>query len=178
VYVTHDQEEALTMSDRLAVLSEGRVVQVGPPREVYEEPADAYVADFLGVSNLMAARGLGGGRVRIGDLEVEAERGDTDAIGDVRLVIRPERVRVEDRGNGGLNRVPGMVERSVFVGPTVQVLVRLVGGQMVQAVETSRAETWAQGDAVAVHLPAEDLRVLRAEERPVEREPRPAAAGS
>jgi spermidine/putrescine transport system ATP-binding protein len=182
VYVTHDQEEALTMSDRLAVMSEGRVVQVGPPREVYEEPADAYVADFLGVSNLMDARGLGGGRVRVGDMELEAAQGDTDATGDVRLVIRPERVRVEDRGTGGANRLPGMVERSVFVGPTVQVIVRLVGGQVIQAVETSRteAESRSQGDAVAVHLPADDLRVLRAAEPPPAREieARPAVAGN
>jgi spermidine/putrescine transport system ATP-binding protein len=180
VYVTHDQEEALTMSDRLAVMSEGRVVQVGPPREVYQEPADAYVADFLGVSNLMDARGLGGGRVRLGDVELEAAQGDTDATGDVRLVIRPERVRVEDHGANGANRLPGMVERSVFVGPTVQVIVRLVGGQVIQAVETNRTEAGSrsQGDPVAVHLPADDLRVLRAAEPPVEREPRPAVAGS
>jgi ABC-type Fe3+/spermidine/putrescine transport system ATPase subunit len=159
---------------------EGRVVQVGPPREVYEEPADAYVADFLGVSNLMDARGLGGGRVRLGDVELEATQGDTDATGDIRLVIRPERVRVEDRGTDGANRLPGMVERSVFVGPTVQVLVRLVGGQMIQAVETSRAESWSTGDAVAVHLPGDDLRVLRASEPPPARETaaRPAVAGT
>ncbi|MGH2547470.1 MAG: ABC transporter ATP-binding protein, partial [Actinomycetota bacterium] len=182
VYVTHDQEEALTMSDRLAVMSDGRVVQVGPPREVYEEPADAYVADFLGVSNLMDARGLGGGRVRVGDVELAAGRGDTDATGDVRLVIRPERVRVEDRGTDGANRLPGMVERSVFVGPTVQVIVRLVGGQVIQAVETNRTEAASrpQGHAVAVHLPAEDLRVLRTAEPPATHEtgPRPAISSS
>jgi ABC-type Fe3+/spermidine/putrescine transport system ATPase subunit len=169
------------MSDRLAVMSEGRVVQVGPPREVYEEPADAYVADFLGVSNLMDARGLGAGRVRVGDVELAAGRGDTDATGDVRLVIRPERVRVEDRGTDGANRLPGMVERSVFVGPTVQVIVRLVGGQMIQAVETSRSgESRSQGDAVAVHLPADDLRVLRAAEpSPIrERDNRPATSST
>jgi len=181
VYVTHDQEEALTMSDRLAVMSEGRVVQVGPPREVYEEPADAYVADFLGVSNLMNARGLGGGRVRVGDVELTAGRGDTDATGDVRLVIRPERVRVEDRGTTGGNRLPGMVERSVFVGPTVQIIVRLVGGQVIQAVVTSGggAGSRSQGEAVAVHLPADDLRVLRIAEPPPAREAAaPAVAGS
>jgi ABC-type Fe3+/spermidine/putrescine transport system ATPase subunit len=147
---------------------------------MYEEPADAYVADFLGVSNLMDARGLGAGRVRVGDVELAADRGDTDATGDVRLVIRPERVRVEDRGTDGDNRLPGMVERSVFVGPTVQVIVRLVGGQMIQAVEPNRtgAEPRAQGDDVAVHLPADDLRVLRTTEPPPAREAAaPAVAG-
>ncbi|MDQ4005013.1 MAG: ATP-binding cassette domain-containing protein, partial [Actinomycetota bacterium] len=95
VYVTHDQEEALTMSDRVAVMAEGHVVQVGPPREVYDEPADAYVADFLGVSNLMDARALGaapggGCRVAIGDFELVAGAGVTDARGDAKLAIRPE----------------------------------------------------------------------------------------
>jgi spermidine/putrescine transport system ATP-binding protein len=163
IYVTHDQEEAMTMSDHLAVMSEGRVVQVGPPRDVYEEPADAYVADFLGVSNLMDARGLGSGRVTLGDIQLEARRGDTDAAGNVKLVIRPERVRITDRA-GGPNRVPGMVERSVFVGPTLQIIVRLPGGQVLQAAEPNRGDAAprSQGEAVDVHLPPEDLRVLRA----------------
>ena len=59
IYVTHDQEEALTMSDRIAVMSQGQVEQVGPPQEIYEEPRTAYVADFLGVSNLMDATARG-----------------------------------------------------------------------------------------------------------------------
>jgi spermidine/putrescine transport system ATP-binding protein len=162
IYVTHDQEEAMTMSDHLAVMSDGRVVQVGPPRDVYEEPADGYVADFLGVSNLMDARGLGAGRVALGDTELEARRGDVDARGEVKLVIRPERVRITDR-SGGTNRVPCMVERSVFVGPTLQIIVRLPGGQVLQATEPNRTDTAirSQGDAVEVHLPPEDLRVLR-----------------
>ena len=81
LYVTHDQEEALTMSDRLAVMNHGRVVQLGTPEEVYNEPADAYVADFLGVSNLMDARvepggnGHGSCRLRLGDFTLEARGG-------------------------------------------------------------------------------------------------------
>src|SRR5919106_304042 len=95
IYVTHDQEEALTMSDRLAVMSNGRVQQVGPPKEVYEAPATAYVADFLGVSNLMDAKAEGGDggrcRVRLGEFALEAGAGETNASGDVKVVIRPER---------------------------------------------------------------------------------------
>src|SRR5213594_843748 len=77
VYVTHDQEEALTMSDRLAVMSNGRVEQIGTPSEVYEEPGTAYVADFLGVSNLMRATASGAGSnggclVKIGEFELLA----------------------------------------------------------------------------------------------------------
>ena len=79
IYVTHDQEEALTMSDRLAVMSNGRIEQIGSPVDVYEEPSTAYVADFLGVSNLMSALGDGGGKVRLGDFQLMAARGDTGA---------------------------------------------------------------------------------------------------
>src|SRR5499427_7007236 len=70
IYVTHDQEEALTMSDRLAVMSNGRVEQVGSPAYVYDAASTAYVADFLGVANMMSALGKGGGRVRLGDFQL------------------------------------------------------------------------------------------------------------
>ena len=120
IYVTHDQEEALTMSDRLAVMSNGRIEQVGPPKEVYEEPSTAYVADFLGVSNLMDATAYGpaegGCRVRFGDFELIAGQGEPDAHGEVKLSIRPERVDLEAAGTSGANRIPGMVERLVYVG--------------------------------------------------------------
>ncbi len=166
IYVTHDQEEALTMSDRIAVMSRGRVEQVGSPKEVYEEPATAYVADFLGVSNLMTARamgpGAGGCRVAIGTSELVAGRGDTGATGEVKLVIRPERVQVHPRGSAGPNRIPGMVERTVFLGPTMQIIVQLPENRVVNAVVTNRSESegYPQGEPVDVHLPAEDLRVL------------------
>jgi spermidine/putrescine transport system ATP-binding protein len=180
VYVTHDQEEALTMSDRIAVMSEGRIEQVGPPREVYEEPETAYVADFLGVSNLMDARAVGPGRITIGDVTLGARRGATDVTGDVKVVIRPERVRVEDRGSNGPNRIAGMVERTVFLGPTVQVLLRLSGGQSLQAIEPNRGEAAArsQGEPVSIHLPAEDLRVLGGGTDPIPDDARPSVAAS
>jgi spermidine/putrescine transport system ATP-binding protein len=167
VYVTHDQEEALTMSDRLAVMSNGRVEQIGTPSEVYEEPGTAYVADFLGVSNLMEARAEGldpGGRakVRLGDFELVASKGDTDAVGDVKIVIRPERVRLEPQGTVGENHVPGMVERVVYVGSIMQVIVHLAPGQTLQAWVQNQGEglPFQQGAPVAVHLPVEALRVL------------------
>jgi spermidine/putrescine transport system ATP-binding protein len=175
VYVTHDQEEALTMSDRLAVMSEGHIEQVGGPRDVYEEPETAYVADFLGVSNLMDAqakgRGDGGCRVALGDLEVVAGRGDTDASGPAKLVIRPERVRVEEQGASGPNRLPAMVDRTVYVGSTMQVIVRLPGGEVIQAMIANRGDAhgYPQGTPVTLFLPPEDLRVLQAEGPEAER---------
>src|SRR5439155_9226254 len=100
IYVTHDQEEALTMSDRIAVMANGNIEQVGSSTDVYEEPANAWVADFLGVSNLMEAwvKGRvadGGCRLRVGEFDLTARQGDTDAAGAVKLVIRPERVALE-----------------------------------------------------------------------------------
>src|ERR1700722_12178280 len=116
LYVTHDQEEALTMSDRLAVMEAGKVAQVGTPVEVYEEPADAYVADFLGVSNLMEAvadgdDARGACRIRLGEFDMAAERGMTGCTGAVKVAIRPERVRIEPFESAGVNRIPALVER-------------------------------------------------------------------
>jgi spermidine/putrescine transport system ATP-binding protein len=167
VYVTHDQEEALTMSDRLAVMAGGRIEQVGPPTELYEAPATTYVAGFLGVANLFpatAALSDGGGRcrLRVGEFELEAAGGDTAATGEVRVVIRPERVRLEEYGSTGPNRVPGMVERLVYQGPATQLVIRLANGESLQALVQHQGQplSWRQGTAIAVHLPADALRVL------------------
>jgi len=167
IYVTHDQEEALTMSDRLAVMSNGRVEQVGTPNEVYEEPRTTYVADFLGVSNLMDARaegpdGDGRCKVRLGDFHLLAGQGESDALGEARIVIRPERVGLEAQGATGENRVPGMVERVVYVGSILQVIVHLAPGQTLQAWIQNQGEgvPYGQGTPVTVHLPVDALRVL------------------
>jgi len=162
IYVTHDQEEALTMSDRLAVMSNGRIEQIGTPVEVYEEPSTAYVADFLGVSNLMSAIGDGGGRVRLGDFQLVVARGDTNARGQIRIVVRPERVRLEDHGTPGDNRIPGMVERVLYVGSIIQVVVHLAHGETLQAWMQNRGgdPPFQQGTPVSVHLPPDAIRVL------------------
>ncbi|HEY5990351.1 MAG TPA: ABC transporter ATP-binding protein [Streptosporangiaceae bacterium] len=178
IYVTHDQEEALTMSDRLAVMSNGRIKQIGTPIEVYEEPSTAYVADFLGVSNMMSALGDGGGRVRLGDFQLVAARGDLGAQGRIRIVIRPERVHLDDHGTSGDNRIPGMVERVLYVGSTIQVLVHLAHGETLQAWMQNRGgdPPWQQGTAVSVHLPSDAIRVL-ADETEVGDEEAPVTSG-
>jgi spermidine/putrescine transport system ATP-binding protein len=183
LYVTHDQEEALTMSDRLAVMEAGTVAQVGTPVEVYEEPADAYVADFLGVSNLMDANAGGRGpsgacRIRLGDFDLTAGQGMTDATGAVKVAIRPERVAIEAYEGAGPNRVPAMVERLVFLGSTTQIILRLAHGAPVQALIQNHGgpPAYQQGTAVQVHLPADALRVLRSTPLPgVEDPPLPVA---
>ena len=169
LYVTHDQEEALTMSDRLAVMNSGQIVQIGVPRQIYEEPADTYVADFLGVSNLMEVDVVDQGpgsrcSVKIGESVLDVERGDVDTLGTASAVIRPERVRVEQHGTPGPNRVPGMVERLVFLGAATQVMVRLAAGAQLQALvqnDGGHPEHLAQGTPVHVYLAPDALRVLR-----------------
>jgi spermidine/putrescine transport system ATP-binding protein len=171
LYVTHDQEEALTMSDRLAVMNAGKIVQIGTPREVYEEPADTYVADFLGAANLMEIEVVSAGppaSLRLGDWALTAHRCEATATdgagftGTAHAVIRPERIRIEAHGSPGENRVPAMVERVVFLGAATQVMLRLAPGVPVQAVMQNDGERpdLAQGTPVHAHLPAEALRVL------------------
>ncbi len=162
VYVTHDQDEALTMSDRVAVMRGGRVEQCGVPRELYEEPATAFVANFLGASNLIPARVAGAGLV-LGDFSLRADVNGHS--GDALAMIRPERVRLEPHGTAGENRVPGMVEAVVYLGFHQDVRVRLATGALVRCdvPNDGSADAHASGDPVAVHLPADCLRVLEAE---------------
>ena len=166
VYVTHDQEEALTMSDRIAVMSGGRVEQIATPERMYEEPETVFVADFLGVSNLMqvTAEGPDAGacRVKHGDFVLRASRGDVDRRGETHVVIRPERVSIEPYEATGENRIPGMIDRVVYHGASEQLVIRLATGDVVQAlfVRDGSQHEWSQGTPVQVHLPADALRVL------------------
>ncbi|HSR86278.1 MAG TPA: ABC transporter ATP-binding protein [Streptosporangiaceae bacterium] len=167
LYVTHDQEEALTMSDRLAVMREGKIVQIGLPTQVYEAPADTYVADFLGVSNLMpvdiVSRGPGSRcEARLGESVLTVDHGGLDAEDHSHAVIRPERVRIEEFGSAGPNRVPAMVERLVYLGSATQVYLRLAAGIGIQALlqnDGGQAEL-GQGTPVHAYLAPDALRVL------------------
>jgi spermidine/putrescine transport system ATP-binding protein len=167
IYVTHDQEEALTMSDRIAVMSNGKIEQVAPPEEIYEAPATVFVADFLGVSNLMdavasGADAVGRCKVRVGDFDFYAGRGGATVSGTTKITIRPERVRLEPSGSTGENRLPGKVQRWVYLGNSVQLIVQLATGAKIQAlVQNSGDEIpYREGADVTVHLPATALRVL------------------
>jgi spermidine/putrescine transport system ATP-binding protein len=159
VYVTHDQDEALTMSDRVAVMRNGRVEQCGEPRVLYEEPETAFVANFLGASNLIPAIVAGDG-LQVGEFVLRADvNGQT---GDALAMIRPERVRLEPHGAAGENRVPGMVEAVVYLGFHQDVRVRLASGALVRCdvPNDGTPVEHASGDPVSVHLPAACLRVL------------------
>jgi spermidine/putrescine transport system ATP-binding protein len=136
VYVTHDQEEALAMSDRIAVMNRGRVEQLGGPREIYERPKTAFVADFIGSLNaldLTIDEVVGGYAVaRVGsDERVVAPVDGGHSVGDaVRFSVRPEHVRVGEAAAGG-SRLEGTVAELVYLGMYTQVHVDTRAGRVV-----------------------------------------------
>jgi len=137
VYVTHDQDEALTMSDRVAIMSDGRLMQLGSPSELYRRPNSQFVADFIGRMNFVDGDCLdcteAQAVIRLSERTVVALRQTSSshlaecmAGAPVRLAIRPERVRLSKRAQGGPTALPGIVDAAIFVGSTYIYLVRLV----------------------------------------------------
>ena len=154
VYVTHDQEEALTMSDRIAVMDKGRVLQVGTPREVYERPATRFVADFLGEANLLDSLAAEGG-LRVGDVLVRMATEDRLPGTRLTLCLRPERVELASSGEG----LPGVVEEAVYAGSEVKYVVRLADGQAL-CVRAAAGSARAVGERVVATFAAEHARLL------------------
>ncbi|MGE4012441.1 MAG: ABC transporter ATP-binding protein [Alphaproteobacteria bacterium] len=125
VYVTHDQREALTMSDRVAVLNQGRIAQFDTPRNIYERPADRFVAEFLGESTLIPVERSDAGRIRFGSVVLESAYVLPDAA-ELALVVRAESLQVADAAD--VNRLPGRLNDIIYQGDSVLVLVQLAGG--------------------------------------------------
>ncbi|HEY6730463.1 MAG TPA: ABC transporter ATP-binding protein [Solirubrobacterales bacterium] len=130
VYVTHDQEEALTMSDRIAVMNRGRVEQVAPPEEVYDQPSTTFVAGFIGVSNLMPATVTGSNEVKLDQGQTISTSTNGFSSGErCHAVVRPEKLRVELGENGGPRsdqpQVEGVVASSLYLGTATQITVDL-----------------------------------------------------
>jgi spermidine/putrescine transport system ATP-binding protein len=166
VYVTHDQEEALTMSDRIAVMNEGVLQQCGTPEEIYEEPANAFVAGFIGISNLLPGEVEGNSvRLQTGQL-VPADLGQRAVAGEAVFVcVRPEKLRLGPKADGHVN-VEGIVVETVYLGTATQYLVELAPGLRLVAIEnnTSTARTddrLARGSQVTIGWLPEHGRVLR-----------------
>jgi spermidine/putrescine transport system ATP-binding protein len=140
VYVTHDQDEALSMSDRIAVMNRGRVEQIAGPREIYEHPATAFVADFIGSLNALdfTVDELVGGYavMRVGETErvVLPVGGDTSTGDSFRVAVRPERVQIRrpgDSGADGGTRLEGTVVQVVYLGMYTQFHVETAAGRLV-----------------------------------------------
>jgi spermidine/putrescine transport system ATP-binding protein len=174
IYVTHDQEEALTMSDRIAVMNRGSIEQLGTPEEVYERPTTTFVAGFIGVSNLMpatvtaASNGRGSLRLDTG-LEVEANVNGIATGERCHAVVRPEKLHItigDEPTPDGLPSVKGLVESSVFLGTATQIVVRLpdevpMTVLVPNASEAERARLPGGGAPVRLSWAPEHIHVVR-----------------
>jgi len=164
IYVTHDQAEAMALSDRIVVFNQGAVQQIGAPREIYERPANLFVADFMGLVNLLPAVLLdcadGIGRVRIGAHELRATVGRETTVGSgpVTLVIRPEAIRLLD-GMEGENRLAGTVTDATFLGNIVDYQIDIGGG--VLRVQGDRRAVLEPGACVSLAIAVAECRVMR-----------------
>jgi len=161
IYVTHDQEEAMTMSDRIAVMNSGRYEQLGDPESLYERPATRFVAGFLGISNLLpgAVEGTDTTYVTVrlaDDSRVRAPRGSADGQLRVSVGVRPEKIRLRDPAESapsGHNELSGVVRDASYLGVSTQYQIEARGGVRLTVYEqnverATRAELWAPGESV------------------------------
>ncbi len=168
VYVTHDQEEALSMSDRIAVMSDGRIAQCGAPEEVYEHPNEEFVAGFIGISNMLEGVVDGPGMVKVGSgMKIPAPvPGDCDLGDTVQLSVRPEKIAVDEEVEDDMVKMSGKVISRIYHGVNTQLTVDLGAGAHLVALEqaTYRAsadDRWEEGMEVSVGWHPENCLVLR-----------------
>ena len=163
VYVTHDQEEAVTMSDRIAVMHEGRLLQVDTPENIYEHPTTRFVADFIGRTNFLAATVAGADEVVLanGDrLRLASDRPTGEAVA---VTVRPERLTVHQRGRApeDLHRLDGTVDSVVYVGNAIAYTVSIDWMHLeVRCPATLVGDRMAVGDAVTVSFKPEHATVV------------------
>ena len=163
IVVTHDQREAMTMADQIVVMSDGRVEQKGAPKEIYHQPANAFVADFIGKTNFMEGTATQQG-IRIGSHMLEVETRFVEGA-PVQVAIRPERVCIDDEQ--GPNRVPAEVTFVRDLGPVREYHLSSDLGPII--VEYALGENVAElqvGDGTEVRLPPEALHLFPAKAAP------------
>ncbi len=156
IFVTHDQEEALTMSDRIGVMSQGELLQVGTPHEIYEHPVNRFVADFIGETNFLEGE-VDGGRVRIGtgDMLDVTLSGQTGAV---TLAIRPEQLRLVPAGKD----IAAKITATTYMGTDTHYTLALGDGSHVVArVQSNFAEAYKVGDAVGLNIGTSAVQVLK-----------------
>jgi ABC-type Fe3+/spermidine/putrescine transport system ATPase subunit len=156
IYVTHDQEEALSISDQIAVMSVGRIVQVGSPREIYYRPASRFVADFVGLANFVPARPAGADRVRLGDAELDLA--GVRVTGPCTVVVRPETIGISTSPPGGRRpALRGVIRRSAFLGSLCRYWIEAAGhewlvDQHAPGERVHEGEVWLEFSPDRIHL--------------------------
>jgi putative spermidine/putrescine transport system ATP-binding protein len=179
LYVTHDQEEALSVSDHVAVLSSGRIEQIGTPSEMYGAPATPFVAEFIGTMNRLESVVVDGASGEVEHagtrLTVEAARGRTKGE-RVLVLVRPELLVLEpsaDGGGGGENTLTGEVVTQTFLGSVTRLKIAAQETDLIADVPTVRVDSLPIGLRVVVHVPAAGTRLLSLSEEPASAEPDP-----
>jgi spermidine/putrescine transport system ATP-binding protein len=137
IYVTHDQEEALTMSDRIGVMNEGRLLQIGTPEDIYENPVNRFVAEFIGETNFIDGVVADDGRIRIGEGELVYARCEEPTGTNVTLTLRPEKIQIHPRNDPTVpaerNQVPANVVRQLYFGESIYYEIEIPGGETADA---------------------------------------------
>jgi putative spermidine/putrescine transport system ATP-binding protein len=167
IYVTHDQEEALSLSDRVVLMEHGRIRQVGTPREVYLQPTSAYAANFLGARNLLpvsVSAIVDDGIVVVMESGIEltgTPQGLLAPGDDAIAAIRPEHIELLAHGEPGRNTLQGVVQTVEFLGQGTEISIH---GALPQDLIARSESEWSQGDRIDVRLPADRLFVFAAED--------------
>ncbi|TNE94898.1 MAG: putative 2-aminoethylphosphonate ABC transporter ATP-binding protein [Gammaproteobacteria bacterium] len=163
IMVTHDQEEALAMADRVVVMNNGVIEQVGTPLEIYQQPASAFVASFIGAMNFIDSAPVNGHRVKLGNRELDLVRPLPDSGGCVRLAIRPEDVHLLPTGDGDWE---GLVTAMDYLGAFIRTRIRLSDVELDLVVDvdprSARKLDLSLGGSVCLHLPSEALHCFAA----------------
>lgn len=164
VYVTHDQEEAITMSDRIAIMNEGNLEQIGTPREIYEKPKTKFVADFIGESNLFygTTNKIEDDKVSVivEDGEIAADAADVKFDEIVYVSVRPEKVIVSETKGENFSLI-GTIKEHIYVGSIIKTIVSLQTGQEIKANMITGGKMIPEGTKVYVYWNLEDAVVIR-----------------
>lgn len=158
IFVTHDQEEALALADRICLMNEGRIEQLGTPEDMYEQPRSAFVADFIGISNVMRGRVQSGGMIRTDDGSLPLPDGCEARAGeDGALIVRPEKMLLCAIDEAF---VSGRVEETIYAGSETKLLVRLASGTMVTVRRQAGLPGVAIGEQVSIRWDKQEARLL------------------
>jgi ABC-type Fe3+/spermidine/putrescine transport system ATPase subunit len=167
IYVTHDQQEAMVVADRIALMQDGKIVQVGSPEMIYNQPASLFAARFIGNANVVPGIVTAAGettRIRLPNgPELTSNNAGFAPGQDIRAIFRPEQVRVQERpaAEFATNRMDGLVRSNVFLGNASDLIVSV--GDIELRSQMSPPVSWKPGDVVVVTIPPDAVRVLGAQ---------------
>jgi iron(III) transport system ATP-binding protein len=160
VYVTHDQSEAMTTSDIIAVMNAGKIEQAGSPEEVYDRPRSEFVARFIGMSNIIKGKALGSDTVSVAGAPLRVTGGPLRAGEDAAVSVRQQNIQLHAKEPAGKdNTIAATVVRQVYLGSNRDYMVEIADGTQVRVV-TSASESVAPGASVWLHLPPDRCRAL------------------